>query len=867
MAARAPESRRRTSAAGLATALLLLGLPSVGSALASLAPAPAPPGPAVAPGGLAPHLAAIPLHPPRSLAPLGRTASVNPTAYSSAEPAPMGITDFGVDGAGNGYTYQSSAFFGETYIQKLTVDNAGIGSTALTIQLNIVLSFDVGAANYQYWVQDVAFLDTGNRNLQFENNIWNFSGSGAGLDSNSVSGNGTIYSGSVYIAGASSTLPGEDITVAYPTQIGLIASVRTVNTRPQVVFQYRDTGKWVTYDNAIFPFAKSATNINYSVDGTGYNPIGLFDDAELILGGPGGGSTTAASAAKLSMSLSFFNGHNYQAVPNAFNFGSDTAETISNLVPSLGTYASNGSLWDNLSYGSGNLLPLYNASGTASVEIVTVAAGGVVSINGTTPIPFTTYPVNVTLAPGSYNFTMSSGGTPLGAQSVAVGPGDFLVLYLDAGTVSSVTFQEAGLPAGHAWTVTFGASTQSSRAASIRFLSIVGDFEWHLTPIPGFIANVTSGTLSVSGVDHLVDVNFTQVVYGVQLIELGLPNGTAWSVQANNVTFASATVSVQFTLPNGTFPFTLGLVPGWSGSPSNTGSLVIVGRNVTQTVHFRAFTYAAVFNESGLPIGGLPWGVEVGGAFDNTTIPQAIVAVPNGTYSYRVSAPAGWTASPSSGTLKIAAAPAYIPVEFAPILYRVTFTATGLDTGASWGVQVGRIDLNGSAASESFQLANGSYTYQIDTVVGYGLLTPVNSSFGVAGGPIDIPVVFQHVAAVTATLRGDFVPTTALLVVDGSAVATPGGRFDLQLLPGNHSLELTASGYTPYFYNFTLEPGASVYLTTIHLLKAAGPGGTTPTPTRSVPAFAGGIPIVDWIVLVGIAIVVIAAVVAVRRRG
>src|SRR5579871_1263680 len=394
--------------------LLLVGsaLPIAFGAANASAPAHASGG-APAPSSALPigRIPLRPLHEPHRAALLARTAAVNPSAYYGSEPAPMGIADFGVDGAGNGYTYQTSAFYGLTVLHKLSVDNSAISSRALTIQLNIVLSFDLGGVNYQYWVQDVAFLDTGTSNLQFENNIWNFSAGNGSMNAQSVSGNGTVYSGAVYIAGADSSLPGADVTISYPTQIGLLASVVVANYEPEVIFQYRDGYGLVTYDNAYFPFAVGATNVNYTVDGTSYNNLNLFDDAELTLGGPGNGASTTASAANLSMSLAYYNGRNFQSIPNAFNFGSDTAEAIAGVHPHLGAFGANGSLWDNLTYGTGALANLYNSSSTSSVEIVTQAGAGQLRINGTAPVPFAAAPVNVTLAPGNYSFALWSLGS------------------------------------------------------------------------------------------------------------------------------------------------------------------------------------------------------------------------------------------------------------------------------------------------------------------------------------------------------------------------------------------------------------------------------------------------------------------------
>jgi hypothetical protein len=258
--------------------------------------------------------------------------------------------------------------------------------------------------------------------------------------------------------------------------------------------------------------------------------------------------------------------------------------------------------------------------------------------------------------------------------------------------------------------------------------------------------------------------------------------------------------------------------------------------------------------------------VIVGGVTANSTIPVDIAQLPNGSFPFRVLPPSGWRVAPLTGSVRILAAPAYVTLAFTPVVYNVTFSASGLDPGTSWGVQVGRLDLNGTAGNETFWLPNGSFTYQIDAVIGYNVATPPNATFTVTGGGLGILVVFVHVASVVGYLRGDFVPVSAEMIVDGSQVASPGGSFDLTLLPGSHAFEIEAPSYVPYFGNVTISAGNTTFLTTIHLALARTTVGTT-TPgggTRPPPAWDLGWTL--WIAIAAVIALVAAVAIALARR-
>ena len=93
--------------------------------------------------------------PPRAAEATGAPdgATVNPTGGYTAEPAPMGIADFGIGHNGNPYSYNSSEFLGNFTWQSLDLQKGGVSE--FSIQLNVVLEFVQHGTMDLYWVQDV----------------------------------------------------------------------------------------------------------------------------------------------------------------------------------------------------------------------------------------------------------------------------------------------------------------------------------------------------------------------------------------------------------------------------------------------------------------------------------------------------------------------------------------------------------------------------------------------------------------------------------------------------------------------------------------------------------------------------------------
>lgn len=672
-------------AAGL---LAILGLLLLGGATAVPTSAVAPPPTAThtpshpallaAPGAL--HILP-PRHPPGTVA-RAAGSGVNPYSYYSTEPAPMGIADFGVDSNQNPYSYTTSEFLGFVTIGSLSTYSSGAGSYAMTIQLNVALQFSHGGSAYQYWIQDVAYLDTSTNALAFEDNIWNFSqSSGGSLASvGGLSGNGSVYFDNnnndyFYYAGASPSLGGANIVLSYPSTFALRVLASTSGGQPTVRFDYSDGYGWVTYDVASFTFASGATGVNFLVDGYTYNPIGLYDDAELVMGGPGGGASTAASSGSLSMNLAFDNGHNLQEITNGFDFGSDTGEKISGLGGGLSQNPVNGSFAASFSTSSGSgPASLYSRSFSAIVNISSPDATGSLEVNSTTGVAFRGSDINLTLGPGTYLFVGYSAGVAFASVSATVTPGEYLALRLGGLEYSRVNFTESGLPLGTRWSLTLGGVLNSSTSSMIGFSEKVGSYVYSVGLVNGYTPQPSGGTARVTGVNQSIAITWSLTLYSLEFTEAGLPAGTPWGVDFNGTSLSSTLNSFAQAVPNGSYAWHALVTAGYTPSPPS-GVVTVSGGPAQVRILWSRTVYSVQFWENGLPV-GTPWSVTLGASSSAGSTTVLTFTEPNGTYDFTVPNEAGYAPSPASGSVGVGGANRIVNVTYALIEGRLVGSVT-----------------------------------------------------------------------------------------------------------------------------------------------------------------------------------------------
>jgi hypothetical protein len=356
----------------------------------------------------------------------------------SKEPAPMGIADYGV-GQDGAYEYATNSSVGIVRITSLSTSGSR-RTASMTFQLNVNLLFTSDNGQQVFWIQDVASLDTSSRIVTFLDNVWNVSSPTASISASALTGNGSVAPtrlGNYYYCIASESLPGNNVSLTYPVTITFnVTSGVNPSGQPTVSLAYDDGHGLITYDLVTFTAAGTLTSLTgFEVNGFNYNPAGIFYDAELIMGGPGGGSQTTDVQSDIQLELEYWNGHNYQDALNAYNFGSDTAETISNVLARPSHDPDSGTMLAQIQPGAGTLGNLYNQSQIGIIDITSPLSSGILYVTNASnstatarQYPFIDGQVTVTVYPGTYSLQLYQNGEIYDQRDFTVNSGQNLSL-------------------------------------------------------------------------------------------------------------------------------------------------------------------------------------------------------------------------------------------------------------------------------------------------------------------------------------------------------------------------------------------------------------------------------------------------------
>lgn len=238
--------------------------------------------------------------------------------------------------------------------------------------------------------------------------------------------------------------------------------------------------------------------------------------------------------------------------------------------------------------------------------------------------------------------------------------------------------------------------------------------------------------------------------YSVTFSESGLGAGSSWSVTLNGNTETSNASTIAFLEPNGSYTFSLVTpIAGGLGTrfvaASAGGSFAVAGANVVELINF---TKQYQLTTSVLPLGAGT--VVPAQGWLNASSSVSLGALANSSHEFR-----SWAGS-GLGSYNGTSDPAEV-VMGGPIseqatfvnstTYPVTFTANGLPSGASWTASLNGLEEVSEAASMTFNVTNGSYTYLVPSPIAGGpgtqyVGTPVGGSFSVVGSNVSVPVAF-----------------------------------------------------------------------------------------------------------------------------
>ena len=180
------------------------------------------------------------------------------------------------------------------------------------------------------------------------------------------------------------------------------------------------------------------------------------------------------------------------------------------------------------------------------------------------------------------------------------------------------------------------------------------------------VSTIFSGSQSAF-VDVLVK---PPVRYAVTFTETGLPASTQWAITGGLPTQTSTGSTISFYEANGSYPYAVGTVAGYTSSPSS-GIVMVSGGSKNVAIAFTKVNsgavYTVTFTENDLP-SGTSWSVALNGTTKSSTTNTITFQETNGSYGFAVVTVSGYAASPSTGTVKVNGGSAGQTITFASSL-------------------------------------------------------------------------------------------------------------------------------------------------------------------------------------------------------
>jgi hypothetical protein len=175
-----------------------------------------------------------------------------------------------------------------------------------------------------------------------------------------------------------------------------------------------------------------------------------------------------------------------------------------------------------------------------------------------------------------------------------------------------------------------------------------------------------------------------------------------------------------FAYPGCTYTYSASAPDGPQGqtltSPTTTFTLPASSAGSNLTIAPLTIAYPVTFSETGAPSGST-WSVTMNGATLGASAGSNIVfEEPNGTYSYSVTAPSGYTASGGSVTVNGKGISQSITISKLTT-YSVSFKESGLPSGDTWSATISTTKSASAGSTITFSGLSGSNSYSVGTVI------------------------------------------------------------------------------------------------------------------------------------------------------
>jgi len=337
----------------------------------------------------------------------------------------------------------------------------------------------------------------------------------------------------------------------------------------------------------------------------------------------------------------------------------------------------------------------------------------------------------------------------------------------------------------------------------------------------GVLPYNNTGAITVGG-DYVPLVPYS--LYPVTFQETGLVVGIAWNVTENGV-FLSTNSSAQIEVdsPNGTFSLLVGAPVGYAVT-SAPSDFTVDGAAVVVSITFAALI-PLIVQADGLP-NDIYWSASVNGTgTGNVTVTQSgssyptpliIFDLPTGTYNVTASVAFGYSVTPAwipvalalpeaTALFQFTAAPGEVSLEVSP-------------ANASVWVDGSPVTLTGGVGSTNVPPGFASIEATSPGYYPYFTNVSVNST-----STTRVTIALQPILLGTLSLI--VTPGSASVWVDGSSVSLGSGTYSVRVMPGLHSIEVTAAGYYPYFNNVTVASSKTTGVTIALNAVSSGSSG------------------------------------------
>lgn len=232
-----------------------------------------------------------------------------------------------------------------------------------------------------------------------------------------------------------------------------------------------------------------------------------------------------------------------------------------------------------------------------------------------------------------------------------------------------VLFTESGLPAGANWSADLGQNYSWSTSSTLGFLAPSGPTSFEVYGPRGFTASPQTGSINISQYNLTVSVGFqisSVAEFAVTFTESGLPSASTWWITLNRTTLSSISNSIEFQVAPGTYSYSVSPVAGYTANPSS-GRITVSQNTTVPPIAFVPVptVFIVTFMEGGLPTGAL-WSVTLDSTTESSSTTTLAFSEPDGNYSYTVVKAGNYTATPSTGTVRVSGQDVRQGVTFAP---------------------------------------------------------------------------------------------------------------------------------------------------------------------------------------------------------